>query len=687
MALEQSYTSQSAGSVSPGSGSPQDEKQKYWTLTKLRRCYTDYLFSKSQEIEEQIEARRYYHGSQYTDEQLTALQKRKQPIMTFNRVGRKIDAVVGLLERLKQDPKAFPRTPKHEQGAELATAALRYVLDEQSWKAKAPLIASDGALDGIGGIELSITTGDQGDPEIAIDHVDIQSFFYDPRSYRDDFSDARYMGIGKWVDIDIAEDMFPDADPNSFSGDHELISSSDREMRWFSAEGVQKRIRLIEIWYKNHNAWCYAIFTGQKILTEGKSPFKDEKGKDICKYLMFSGNVDQDGDRYGFVRNLKSAQDGINAKQSKMQHIIASKRLILSQGAVDDVEKTRAEWARPDGVVITNRPVGEGVKTDDQSFDFAGLAKLLELNLAEIENFGPNPALIGQGIENSSGRAIALLQQAGIAELGPYILAFRGWKIRVYRALWNLIQENWKAERWIRVTDDDGLSQFVQINGLQRDPMTGLSSLVNPIGSLDVDIIMDEAPDAVTIQAQSFEVLQALGPQFMLQFPDVAIELSPLDSATKKMIRDKQAKAQQAQQPAQQLAQMLEKAKTEQTQSDALLKRAQTAKTLTEAHLAPGQMAMDGQPSPAQPQPYELPPEIQNLKALAEIDDKRASSQHKRAQSLKVTQDAMLAPQELQVDVVNAHADRMQAARDAQADREASAQQAAMKAKSSPAPR
>jgi hypothetical protein len=28
---------------------------------------------------------------------------------------------------------------------------------------------------------------------------------------------------------------------------------------------------------------------------------------------MFSGNVDQDGDRYGFVRNMKSAQDGINA--------------------------------------------------------------------------------------------------------------------------------------------------------------------------------------------------------------------------------------------------------------------------------------------------------------------------------------------------------------------------------------
>jgi hypothetical protein len=237
---------------------------------------------------------------------------------------------------------------------------------------------------------------------------------------------------------------------------------------------------------------------------EGKSYLKNEKGKDLCKYIMFSANVDQDGDRYGLIRNMKSAQDGLNAKQSKLQHIIASKRLILSTGAVDDIEKVRAEWARPDGVILTNRPVNEGVKIDDQSFDFAGLSKLLELNIQEIENFGPNPALEGQGgVENSSGKAIALLQQAGMAELGPYILSYRGWKFRVYRALWNAAQQHWKGERWIRVTDDQNLAQFIQINGTGIDPHTGQPSIVNAIGSLDVDIILDEGPDTITAQAIS----------------------------------------------------------------------------------------------------------------------------------------------------------------------------------------
>jgi hypothetical protein len=583
MPLETSYTSQSAGSVS-NTADTASKPVAYWELSKLRKCYTDYLFSKREELDEQIDARRYYHGSQWTTEQIRTMKRRKQPVMTFNRIARKIDGVCGLIEKLRQDPKAYARTPQHEEGAELATAALRYVLDDQEWKAKSPQAAQDGAIDGIGGIELEIEGGQNGDKEIGFELVDVQSFFYDPRSYKMDFSDARYMGIGKWLDEDIAREMFPDAGDDAFQADDELVGDADKERRWFSTDGVTNRVRIVDIWYKHKGGWCWAIFSGNAILMEGKSYFQDDKDEDYCKYIMFSGNVDHDGDRYGFVRNMKSAQDGINARQSKMQHILASRRLIISQGAVDDIEKVRREWARPDGVVVTNRTVNEGVKADDQSFDFAGWTKMLELNLAEIEGFGPNPQLLGQTTESGqSGRAIALLQQAGMAELGPYILAFRGWKLRVYRALYNAVQKHWNAERWIRVTDDDGIAQYVQINGMQMDE-NGQPTMVNAIGQLDVDIILDEAPDAVTIQGQSFEFLQALGPQFIQQHADIAIELSPLDAATKKKIRDKQAQAAQAQEPVQQIQMANATEEVKNLAADTQLKEAQAVKAMKEAN-------------------------------------------------------------------------------------------------------
>ena len=54
---------------------------------------------------------------------------------------------------------------QHEQGADLATACVRYVLDQQEWKAKSPEVARNGAVDGIGGVEIEIEDGDKGDPE------------------------------------------------------------------------------------------------------------------------------------------------------------------------------------------------------------------------------------------------------------------------------------------------------------------------------------------------------------------------------------------------------------------------------------------------------------------------------------------------------------------------------------------
>ncbi len=36
-------------------GQSTDKDGEYWPLSKLRKCYTDYLFSKREEIDEQID--------------------------------------------------------------------------------------------------------------------------------------------------------------------------------------------------------------------------------------------------------------------------------------------------------------------------------------------------------------------------------------------------------------------------------------------------------------------------------------------------------------------------------------------------------------------------------------------------------------------------------------------------------
>lgn len=643
-----------SGQGSTGTVAGSDDKTEYWTLSKCKRAYTDYLGSKRAEIDEQKNARRYRHGAHWTAAQIKTFNDRKQPVVTYNRIGRKIDGIVGLVEKLRQDPKAFPRTPKHEQGAELATAVLNFVLDQQDWKAKSPICAENGAVDGIGGIELTIVPGPNGDNEIDFDTVDIDGFFYDPRSFRLDFTDARYQGQGKWVDLDTAKEMVPDkADQlEAVRGDgSDLTSNSDRDNKWFSETGEVKRIRLVDIWYKHKGGWCWCLFTGQMKLSEGRSPFLDEKDKEYCKFIMFSAAVDHDGDRYGFVRNLKSANDEINQRRSKGLHELNTRRIIGEHGAFDDVELARREAARPDGMVLRNP--GFNAEFDDTArlANIEGQFKFLEDAKAEIENFGPNPALIGQGIENKSGRAIALLQQAGIAELGPYILAYRGWKIRVYRAIWNAVQRHWTGERWVRVTDDEDVAQFIQVNGMGTDPQTGQPAIVNALGQLDVDIILDEGPDHVNMMADAYDTLTVLAGQGANIPPQVLIELSPLASSVKRKVMDMLNKPDPMTQQAKQIALAGEGAKVDETKSKTLL-------NIAKAH-------GEGMPdSPqAQPQEFELPPQVQVAQALADIDETRASAASKRAQAGKFSQEAFLAPIQAAQDAFDAGEDRKAAAR------------------------
>ncbi len=581
----------SSGSPATSGGGSADDEEGYSVAT-LRKQYNDFVSSKTDEIEEQRNARHYYHGDQLTTGQLTTLQKRGQPPTIRNKIDRKINGIVGLLERQRQDPKAFPRTPKHEDGAEIATSAIRYTCDTQNWRAISAEEARDGSVNGIFGDELSLIRGDKGDPDIGLKAIDNDTFFYDPRSFAYDFSDARFMGVAKWLDLDVAKEMFPDeADAldglMSRDGGAFSIQQRDRELKWVDTN--TRRIFLVEHWHIVDGEWRFCFYSGDTKLKEGLSPFTDEKDKTFPRYVVASANVDYDGDRYGFVRNLKPLQDELNAQASKRLHLLNTRRIIMEQGAVDNVDVLRREAVRADGVIVRNP--GKELEFDDQKLqaDIVGQTEGMQEVKAEIDNYGPNLSLIGQGLEDMSGRAIERIQQASVSELGPFILAFRDWKIRTYRAIWNTQRKYWTAERWIRVTDNEGAAKFIGVNVLQMDPQTGQPVMVSvdaqgqvlaqgSIDSLDVDIMIDEGPDTMNIMQETNETIKVMA-QSGIQFPpEVFIETSDLPASEKKHLIELMEKKGQPSQ----FDQAVMKAKLDEVTSGTDKTKAETAKILTE---------------------------------------------------------------------------------------------------------
>jgi hypothetical protein len=645
--------SQPAGAVA---GPVETDNTGYWPLSRLKRAYLDYVGHKRDEILEQQDARRYRHGSQYTSEQTATYNKRKQPIVTYNRIAPKVNGVVGLIEKLRQAPKAYPRTPKEEAGADLATAVVRYVVDEQQFKTLSPFCGQDAAIDGLSGIELTLEKGDQGDPEIGLAKVEGDDFFYDPRSYDLDFTDCRYMGVAKWLDLEMVIEMFPDKEQeirDSVESGTDLTTNSDRDNKWYVSDGDAKRVRVIDHWYMMKGEWCYCIYTGSVKLAEGKSYFTDQKGKSFCKFVMFSANVDQDGDRYGFVRQFKSVQDEINQRRSKSLHILNSRRILAEDGAFDDIEKTRLEAIRPDGVVIHNKgfeaSFDDGIKMQETEAQL----KFLQEAKEELDSYGPTLSLVGDIGANLSGRAISLQQQAGIAQLGPFMVSYKAWKLRVYRAIWNAVRQHWKAERWIRVTDDESSVNFVGLNQVGTNPMTGMPTMVNQVSALDVDIIMEEGPDTINMMADTWEALSALAQNGAEIPPDILLELAPgIDASTRKRLIDKLSQPDPAVEQAKQLELQTAAAKIQDTQAATGLKKAQTIDTLR------GEQG--GQQGP------EEHPAV----TAANVENTMADTEYKKAQTLTTLMKPSQEEQKLQADKEKQYTDLAMKAQDSERERQ-----------------
>ena len=135
----------------------------------------------------------YFHEKQWTAEETQKLEKRGQPVVTFNRIKRKVNSLQGIEKQTRKDPKAFPRNPDDEDAARAATDALRYVCDDSRWDDKRSEAALDLAVAGTAAIMVGVKQTKKGyDPDIRL--IAWDRFYYDPHSSAFDFEDSKFMG-------------------------------------------------------------------------------------------------------------------------------------------------------------------------------------------------------------------------------------------------------------------------------------------------------------------------------------------------------------------------------------------------------------------------------------------------------------------------------------------------------------
>jgi len=117
-----------------------------------------------------------FDDDQWDETEKAILRKRGQPIVTSNRIKRKVNFLCGIEQKQRSDPRAFPRQPENEEQAAVVTDVLDYIETETRFDKVATNAFRNLCVEGIQIVEVMF------DDDIECRMVDYDQYFYDPRS-------------------------------------------------------------------------------------------------------------------------------------------------------------------------------------------------------------------------------------------------------------------------------------------------------------------------------------------------------------------------------------------------------------------------------------------------------------------------------------------------------------------------
>ncbi len=596
-------------------------------LTKLKRMFDDSREGMEETRKLSDACRDYFDGKQLTAVQRRVLRLRKQPDVVINRTRRAVEGILGVVEQGKTDPRAYMRNPSKPapppqqpmgmgqpmpdqpvmggnggplmeepdlDAGDVASMTLRYVADTNDFQALKMDALENMFVEGYGGAITEWVGGD-----VRINLIPSDEYFYDTRCRKADFSDKRYDGIAKWMYADDITAIFPDSaaeiDNTVTNGDAGTAANSlwdDKPNKEGKRPWVDKgarRLMVVEMYHKEAGVWQHCMFHSGGLLDYGPSQYVDDTGQPMNPIETQAIYVARDLMRYGVVKDMIDVQDEINARRSKAIHEINTRQVqcVDLNAPPVDANEVRKEAARPDGVIPTGWQVVPRNDVVANSIEMMTEAK------AELERLAPNPAILGRQGADASGRSVQLRQQAGMVELARPLGRFTGWERRVYHQVWSRVRQFYDAPKWVRITQEDGAADYVQINEPtppQFDPATGQmvqGPPKNHVAMMDVDIIVDSVPDTATLEQEIFNELvqlaSAYGPE-AVPF-EVLIEMSPLPKRREiiKKLEKAKAKAAASAGPAQQLQAAESQAKVAKDGTTADLNVAKTKLTEVQA--------------------------------------------------------------------------------------------------------
>lgn len=593
---------------------------------KFRKRFQNFLNLTEDERVRAEKRRDYRDLKQWTTSEAAKIESRGQNPIVFDQFGKKVDGIVGLEVERRSDPKAYPVNPNDEKAAEVITDALRYVELKSDFDEMASDIFEDCLVEGCGGASVVVEKVGK-EYQVKLEQYRWDRTYYDPHSRAYDFSDAAFIGTTIWMYVDDAVKLNPKREDEirNLVGENyfedETFEDRPRDSAGVWRDSELERIRVNHEFYLEGGVWKEVFYSGNFVIIDSEdSAYEDENGDPMCPIELESHYMDRDNNRYGYTQRLIDVQDEINHRRSKALFLLGSKTIVAEKGAFGDLSRNQVLEEFRKGMAFIEKMPNSEVEIDNQQDLGQSQVAFYQDAQNAIDSIGVNPELTGRTEGAISGRAFLARQQGGMTELARVFSRHSSWKRRIYTQIWLRIKQYWDKEKWIRVTDNENAMRFIGLNipvtrvekelerqsgmdidklreinrdqvnafidqEVEQDPSMGdVVETRNDVKQLDMDIVIEEAPDTAVLQQEQFDTLASLaGTRADPQMFEALIMASTIKN--KEQILEKFQGNEQAQQAAQQQAQQQQELQQAMVQGELQKTQSETAKNMADVQL------------------------------------------------------------------------------------------------------
>lgn len=580
------------------------EKEITENLKKARNHFSDWRKRAREDYD-------FFAGIQWSEKDKEKLEKEKRPVVTFNRIARTINSVIGLELQNRQEVTYLPRQLQDSTFNEMLTDAAKWARENCDAEDEESEAFQDCVITGMGFTETRMDYEVNQDGDIKQDRIDPLEMLVDPSAKKRNMNDARW--IAREIDFEkkdfeetfpnAAEDYnitFDDDDDNNGNSPHVVDHSRSYKNDENSnrTDGDVKKIRVIQYQYFEREPY-YRVSVENKMIELSPVKYKTLAengildntpaikqvrrvfyqcflvgGKIIEKVALdcaeFTFNVItglRDANNnvwFGLVAMMKDPQRWANKWLSQIQHIVntgAKNGIIAERGAISNPSKFEENFSKPGSIsYVEDGAISQGRLQMKEPPPYPqGVDRLLEFAIQGINDVpGINLELIGMANRDQAIGLEDTRKQAGVTILATFFDSLRRYRKQQGRLLAYFIREYISDGRLIKVIGNEG----VQYLPLFRDKV-----------AFQYDVIVDDAPTSTNMKEKVYKTVTAMLPMLLqsgIPIPPELLDYAPLPSSLvqswKKLIED--SKSNPVRDQMQQIKLMQEQLDTQQRQAD-----------------------------------------------------------------------------------------------------------------------